>query len=51
MINIFHCLKEFQLRKVVIIKNDMHIQTSISINLVAAADRKDRRCLTVSSGT
>lgn len=31
MINIFHCLKDFQLRKMVIIKNDMRIQISYSV--------------------
>ena len=33
MINIFHCLKDFQLRKVVIIKNDMRIQISYPVEL------------------
>ena len=33
MINIFHCLKDFKLRKVVIIKNDMRIQISYSVEL------------------
>ena len=33
MINIFHCLKDFKLRQVVIIKNDMRIQISYSVEL------------------